>query len=57
MTRLPLQAAGRRVGPTNSLVYYSLGGLAASFTIGRMTDKTTRQLVRRYNDQLLVIGY
>ncbi|MEZ0539496.1 hypothetical protein [Fibrella arboris] len=53
LTRVALQASGRRVGPTNPFVYYALTGLAVSFTLGRVADKTTRQVVERYNQHLL----
>ena len=52
LTRFIAQAAGLRVQPVNSLVYVALGGLAVTFTIGRLTDRTTRQVVRRYNERL-----
>ncbi|RYF48662.1 MAG: hypothetical protein EOO39_46640 [Cytophagaceae bacterium] len=57
LARLSAQATGRRVGPTNSLVYFALTGVAVSFTLGRVADKTTRQVAERYNEQLSVNSY
>ena len=52
LTRFLARAAGVRVRPIPSLVYVALGGLTVSFTLGRLTQKTTRQVVRRYNERL-----
>ena len=52
LIRFLAQAAGARLRPVPSLVYVALGGLAVTFTIGRLTDRTTRQVVRRYNERL-----
>ena len=52
LTRFIAQAAGARVRPVSTLAYVALGGVAVSLTFGRLTDKTTRQVVRRYNERL-----
>lgn len=51
-TRFVFQAAGGRVSATNPLVYVSFGGLAISLGLNRLADRTTRQVVQRYNQQL-----
>ncbi|MBO0951691.1 hypothetical protein [Fibrella forsythiae] len=54
LTRFSTQAAGRRVGPANLLVYYAFTGVAVSFTLHRVADKTTRQVAARYNRHLVM---
>jgi hypothetical protein len=55
LTRFLIQASGGRIRSTSPLVYYALGGVAVSFTLGRITDRTTRQVVRRYNERLAAL--
>ena len=52
LTRFLSQAAGQRVPKIGPLTYAAFGGVAVSFALGRIADRTTRQVVRRYNQRL-----
>ncbi len=53
VTGLLVQAAGFcTAGRATPLTYVALGGLAVTFGLGRISDRTTRQVVRQYNNRL-----
>lgn len=57
MTRLLVAAAGYRVqGRTSSLLYASFGGVAATFVLGGVANRTTRRITTRYNELLRTPG-